>query len=219
MNDISNRTLALFLVAAIVLSAGSMLIFLDRGSNPTGYATSGTGTVDLDVTSTLAITMEDNSIDYGECTLLPGVTTYVDSALNSSNVNNTQCTLTGWADVDDSGNNAGDWIQVQNYGNIPAKVTFTSDTIQNDFFTGDQNLSKLRYKTAQGLDATNTSTTGCASLGSEAEIDSTSTNFSVCTSLASGPQGLVRLYTEADMTYDVTGTTNQVTLTFLAETV
>lgn len=204
MDDISNRTLALFLVAAIVVSAGGALIALQSTNNygPTGFAVEGQ--VNLTVGETLAISLTDGSINFGECTLIPGTFTYVDSSQNNTQVNNSVCSLNaGW-------NSTGsDFIQVWNYGNVDANVTLTSDHTSISFFTGDDDDSTIKYWTVNNVSCTDPQTT-------RLELNSTSTNFTVCNNLLKSV-GKVNLYVDANMSYKVTSTATTTTLTFLAE--
>ncbi|MCF7799319.1 hypothetical protein K9M74_05445, partial [Candidatus Woesearchaeota archaeon] len=70
--DISNKTLGLLLVAAIVVSVGGTLMSLNQleSVSPTGFATTGSGTVDLDIGSYVAIVVDDTAINFGTCTLV-----------------------------------------------------------------------------------------------------------------------------------------------------
>ena len=66
--DISNKTLAMFLVAAIVLSLGGTLISLNKLNNivgPTALATQQTGTVNFSIYETLDISISNATLDFG----------------------------------------------------------------------------------------------------------------------------------------------------------
>ncbi len=72
MEDISNRTLATLLIAAIVISLGGTVISLNRLSRITtpaqqitGMAQTSGGQVNLTVQSSLSIVLTANSIDFG----------------------------------------------------------------------------------------------------------------------------------------------------------
>ena len=128
--DISNKTLALFLVAAIVLSLGGTLISLNRINKitgPTGYATTGTGFVNLSIVTNTDISIINATVDFGA-----GVVN-VSNGCNFANLSNND-TL-GW-------NAGGCWVNqssngiavrnetsrfvVQNDGNVNVSVTMTS---------------------------------------------------------------------------------------------
>ena len=69
MDDISNRTLALLLVTAIVVSLGATVYTLNVmsgvGVPPTGRAQSEAGEVNLSVESAISIILHNNTIDFG----------------------------------------------------------------------------------------------------------------------------------------------------------
>ena len=69
--DISNKTLAMFLVAAIVVSIAGTTISLNRlgdiSTSPTGFATSGVGNVSLNVNTDLSIVLDEAWINFGDC--------------------------------------------------------------------------------------------------------------------------------------------------------
>ena len=73
--DISNRTLGLLLVAAIVVSIGSTFFMLNSITSApgfTGYLTgtdSGSGDVKLNLSTVISINMASSLIDFGTCQL------------------------------------------------------------------------------------------------------------------------------------------------------
>lgn len=110
--DISNKTLALFLLAAMVVSLGGTIMSLSHISDlsATGLVTD-TGTVDLEIETALSITTEDdNNIDFGECQPLAGVT----GTINSEGTENTSEICDNFL--------AGNGIAVRNNGNVDALV-------------------------------------------------------------------------------------------------
>jgi hypothetical protein len=141
--DISNRTLGLLLIAAIVVSIGSTFFVLDNMSDNvviTGYLTSDDGNVSLDIKSFISIDVVDTSIDFGECTLNtshPSNTTTFDSSLASSTINNTLCDMT-W----DS-----DFISVENDGTINVNLTVVSNATANSTYvnTAGSATTKSQY--------------------------------------------------------------------------
>lgn len=118
--DISNKTLAMFLVAAIVASLAGTMISLNKigglGYGPTGFATNATdtGNVSITVESSVAISLGESDIIFTGCTTHPSLNITVDSTGTgvpgncSSLVPNTPY----------SG------ITIFNDGNVPANVTF-----------------------------------------------------------------------------------------------
>lgn len=139
--DISNRTLGLLLVAAIVVSIGGTFISLnslnDLGGAPTGFATTDTGNVTLTVSNVVSIIVNDSSIDFGACTMVINATkTSSDYYSNSSD---------GYADIAECSNHASfpDNISVQNIGNTNATVTVQSNIGATTLF-GDSSAT-MKY--------------------------------------------------------------------------
>jgi hypothetical protein len=67
MDDISNRTLAIFLITAIIVSLGATVTVLNKINlgSPTGMATSDTANVSLTVSSTVSFLLRNDTIDFG----------------------------------------------------------------------------------------------------------------------------------------------------------
>lgn len=115
MNELSNKALSLFLLAAIVVSLGGTLVVLNKlgTMHPTGFAASATGTVNLTVASTKSITTnESNLINFGSCTTAGS---YFD-VINSENTLNTS---TRCPSLDSTYRN----ISVRNDGNANGSIT------------------------------------------------------------------------------------------------
>jgi hypothetical protein len=120
MDDLSNKTLAMFLLAAMVVSLfGTFMVLNKVGTNlgPTGFATQGTGIVNLTVDSFLSITTNESSlIEFGDCTLNES------RAVNITSMR-TEDTVTYCEDYDTPSN-----ISVRNNGNVVVNVSISSDT-------------------------------------------------------------------------------------------
>ncbi len=115
--DISNKTLAMFLVAAIVASIAGTMISLDKlGAidGPTGYVPHDyTGNVTINISEELSITIStDSTIDFGACAPLAGQTAFL------SSTNNTDA----WDSCGDSGSLPDEFV-ILNDGNVHANVT------------------------------------------------------------------------------------------------
>lgn len=116
--EVTNKTLGLLLIAAIVVSLGGTFVSLNKlgGVSTTGYATNNeTGTVTLTVDTALSILVSDNNINFGSCTP-QAVNIFLDSELGAGGVNNTYCT----------GGTFPDRLVIDNDGNIDANVTVRS---------------------------------------------------------------------------------------------
>ncbi len=158
--DLSNKTLGLLLVAAIVISIGGTIISLNKldAVSTTGYAVQS-GTVTLNVPEALSIVLTNASIDFGDCMInTTRGFNFVDSSLDVTGANNAECD--GTLDFPDS-------IVVRNDGNVNANVSVRSDINGTEFFN-EQN-SWIAYRA--GEPALNF---GCAN-----DLADTFTNFTV----------------------------------------
>lgn len=170
--DISNKTLGLLLVAAIVVSVGGTFLSLQQlGSlSATGYATSDTGLVNLTVEEVLSIELIDSVIDFGQCTPHHTDDITVDSSLAAGAVNNSACSATGAFP---------DYLRLRNAGNVHACVDMQTDRNADDLF-GTDGVSSIWYKVE------NATAPGCAGTMQDAYNQLTLTganDYPVCTNL------------------------------------
>lgn len=147
--DLSNKTLGLLLVAAIVISIGGTIISLNRldGISTTGFATQNdTGQVVLTVPNSLSITLLNNTIDFGSCLIntTQGYTV-VDSALNGSGADNDDCSNTGTFP---------EYLVLDNDGNVNANVSVRTDANGTSMF--NTQASWIAYNVINGSEP------GCA---------------------------------------------------------
>jgi hypothetical protein len=79
MDEISNKTLAILLIGAIVISLGGTLISLNRLAGIrapiTGFATTDTASVDLEISSLAEVNFTTDSISWGTGTVVSGKST------------------------------------------------------------------------------------------------------------------------------------------------
>jgi len=144
--DISNKTLGLLLVAAIVVSVGGTLMSLNQLEtiSPTGLATTGSGTVTLAIESYVAIVVDDNTINFGTCQLVSTGNTLFNSTLDdtaSNGANNSLCT--GGEIVTFPSN-----ITVRNTGTLDAAITFNASVSAGNLNGSTMfgtTLSSVRY--------------------------------------------------------------------------
>ncbi|MFH1133553.1 MAG: hypothetical protein V1735_03620, partial [Nanoarchaeota archaeon] len=123
-SDISNRTLAILMLFAIVISLGGLYLStnrLARIGGITGFASSGTGSVNVTIVSFNSIAIEDALINFGNCTPTAGT----GDNLSSNESSEPACVTTG-------GTGSGvypDNVSVSNDGNTNINVTVkTSNT-------------------------------------------------------------------------------------------
>ena len=138
--EVSNKTLGVLLIAAIVVSLGGTFVSLNKlgGVSPTGYATNNvTGTVQLTVGTSTSIVINtdtyDNVVDFGECS--PGASMlFLDSDNGASVGDNAECTGSSLGA-------SGDYIQIENDGNIDANVTVRASVNGTNLFDTNGGLA------------------------------------------------------------------------------
>lgn len=145
--DLSNKALALILVAAIVVSLGGTLVSLDKLSSLggiTGYATTtDTGTAQLTINGSVVITFVNNSIDWGT-----GYTNTTGAGIqycemDSEGTMGANCT--DFTTVSD-----GFWIR--NDGNVNVTLELLSNTTAAQFLGGTSPELQWKLSDATGVD-------------------------------------------------------------------
>ena len=148
MAEISNRTLAILMVVAILVSLGGLFLSLDRLSKlqagvPPGittFATTGAGRANVSVAPTISIILDDNTINFGTCTLTAGAydlelqsnwTCNGGASCNSMNI--TSATTGGTCANSDS---APANISIRNDGNVDINVTVATTANTTSLFSG-----------------------------------------------------------------------------------
>jgi len=163
--DISNKTLGLLLVAAIVVSVGGTFFSLDKldGFSTTGYATDGTGAVNLSINTSVSIKMNDSVIDFGTCTIPSGGATF-SSNNTAASANNTYCNGT-----------FPDLMTVENDGNTNADVVVSVDGTPSGIYANAATAS-MDFKTESVG-------SGCATPHDWTTFVSAGTDYSACGNL------------------------------------
>lgn len=215
--DLSNKTLALLLVAAMVISIGGTFLSLQKlgqVQTPTGYATNNqTGDVTIAVSSELSVVVNDSTIDFGSCSIN---TTQGFSYLMSAGAQGTE-------DNSDCDNTLGfpDWLEIRNDGNKDGNLTMRTQYNKSGFFVTDPTgLSFLKFN------VTNISATiGCdGSVFANNVLDSNQTmdkgiggnySYTICSNLSvASPNNGVFFYMIANLSAGATtipGGVNQLT--------
>ncbi len=141
--DISNKTLAAFLLAAIVISLAGTIISLNKigDLSTTGFGTAS-GNVSLSIEEALSITTEDSdSISFGNC----NVNTSADQLISSDEIGGGSHGLC-------SGYTATQYIALRNDGNIRVAVNVSPSDVGEDnpgsggFLPSESETSTLAYK-------------------------------------------------------------------------
>ncbi|MGM5481813.1 MAG: hypothetical protein ACQESE_05390 [Nanobdellota archaeon] len=172
---ISNKTLSVLLIAAIVVSVGGTffsLMMLQAPSTPTGFAQQDSGDVILNVPTSLSIILEDNSIDFGNCVPDTSAQIFVDSFQAEADVDNSNCSNTALFP---------DNMTLANNGNVDAIVNLTSTHNATDLF-GDAGDNGFAFKVQN-----QSSNPGCAGVMQQAYLNFTNTSqqYNVCNNLTS----------------------------------
>ncbi|MFC1648648.1 hypothetical protein ACFL1B_04275 [Nanoarchaeota archaeon] len=160
--DLSNKSLALLLLAAIVISLGGTLVSLNKinqityaggGPGVTGFAT-GTGNVTVNISTAVGCTV-DSEVDFG-------TSVAADIYVSSENANDA---YSSFGDCTSLAACRG--MQLNNTGNVELNVSFLSALAGANFITGDSALNAdFQYRIENGTD-TNTNP-GCEDNGDAA---------------------------------------------------
>lgn len=224
--DISNRALAMFLLAAIVVSLAGTITSLNRlGSiSTTGYASTDTGTVQLVVAGSLSITTADAtpSINFVGCVPYPGGSVSINSE-NSSNTSGANG-ICGYASIQN--------ITVRNDGTVDANVTIQSNEVgelegSGSFLEATPDASDIAFK-AENHSRDTGSTGGCSSLVGNVNAFTQYTNFTatgtkhpLCANLTWGEDTTNSLTTDFEIVVprNVAAQTATATITYTAHTI
>lgn len=189
--SVSNKTLAVMLLAAIVVSLGGTFISLNKlgAISTTGHSTAD-GTVQLNIATNLEITTDNSGINFGECVLGDNAAGFtINSETPGGNANGNCSTYS----VEDG-------ITVRNSGNVNALVVFNVDKIgsaQSGTFlnTGSTN-SSIAYKLVNegATVVAGTFGAGCNSgLGATSYTIFTNTSdHAVCGNLTTGANSIMK---------------------------
>lgn len=157
--DETNKTLALLLVAAIIVSLGGTIISLNKLGEMelagiTGFAsTNDTGTVTLSVTDSTQIAFTTTTLDFGtgfvngtancnNCTM------WTNSSIGGENYSDPCCAGTSWPSL---GLESGLWIENQGNTNLSVQLNFTEDA--SEFIGGDTVTPLVQFKLFTDNDA------------------------------------------------------------------
>ena len=157
MADISNKTLALLMVGAIVVSLGGLFVSLDRLSRiqtggvflPGTGAAIAVGKTNVTIASSAGISLQDTFINFGECNT---------PAVGVANLSSNQTTGDGGYCT---GETFPDFIWLRNDGNNNLNITVKTDKSARSFLgTSSSNGSSFYFTTRNGTEAIGT--TGAA---------------------------------------------------------
>jgi hypothetical protein len=148
-DDISNRTLATILVAAIVVSLGSTLISLNKLGGlswVTGRAVSDLGTAQVSVQESLSIVLLTDSVNFGTGFINTSNTNCVTNNVNLSTLgagfNYETCFVGGGTGTD---------FVLQNNGNVNASVSVRGPSAVTLFGSANPLQKAFRYKASDSV--------------------------------------------------------------------
>jgi hypothetical protein len=173
MDEISNKTLAILLTVAIVVSIGGTLISVYRISQfqvpvitqipgITGFAQASpvTGQANLTVVESVAVTFRKNMVEFGSG--------YVNSTncqacnMTTYNVTDDTCCAQGWTTA--GGFNVPDGLWIANTGNKPINLNVTSNATAAQFIGGTNPVFQWNFSSG---DTANCTGTGCSGIGGD----------------------------------------------------
>ena len=207
--SLSNKSLALLLVAAIVISLGGTIVSINKFSeikigrpvSVTGRATEGTGEVNLTITSNASCTV-DTGVDFGTNTSRDAdLTSDADNSALGFNDCSTGTTCPG--------------ILINNTGNVRLNVTFNSSVDGSDFLGAGSADDEFRYK----IDETEKTADGCAVNGSIVWTNVPTTSAIVCDSLNYSTSDGITIDFNVNITSTTTTGLKQATITVGCEDV
>ncbi len=170
-----NRSFVVLLIAAIVVSIGSTVInlsSLQRIGGITGFAQTAQGTVTFSVNESVSITLDDDTIDFGECVLNnSGMITYESNVTNGTSVQGFSC---------DGLAGGPDYMVIENDGNVNVLVNLSSNVSGTQLI--ESPTSRGAFWFVAGENETNSCASGLAS--SWVNITAAAQEYGVCGNLS-----------------------------------
>ncbi len=181
--EISNNTLALFLIAAVAISVVGTFVSLDKLNTlskltATGFATSNSqATATLNISTTTSIKFSINSVDFGTGSVnTTGTYTNCTMTINESSA----ITKVGCIGFNDT-NAAGDTFIIENDGGTDLNVTLNSTKTAATFIGGNASIVSFQYAVSNNETASGNSCAGTLGLVGWTEVNTSDRN--ICTNL------------------------------------
>jgi hypothetical protein len=181
--EISNKTLALFLVGAIVVSLAGTIVSLNKldALTTTGYATdTDSGTATLTVQTLASIKFAINTVNFGS----GSVNTSTGIQQCNLTINDTYAiTKSNCIGFYDNNNNAasGNTFTIENDGNANLNVTLNSTVNSTEFLGGSHVYALFQYTVSNNLSGSGACT---GTLGVPTWASFSKVNTNVCTNLS-----------------------------------
>ena len=189
--EISNKTLAILLVIAIVLAVGGALLSLGR-TGITGLG-SGTGYVNVTVSQDTSISVSHPDIDFGSGNI-EGTNETAQLISNGTTIN--------WSSAQATPHS----ITINNGGNVNITVTVSAERNSTSFFLNQTGTKEYKYKTENNE-------SGSAQSLVTTLTDLNTTTQTICTHLSSASANTINLVASLQFGTTIQGTFTD-TLTF-----
>ena len=176
--EISNKTLAVIVVAAIVVTLGSTALIMRMGSPViTGMAIEQAGTAQFNITAVVSIDLTNTLVEFGA-----GVTDGgVPAIINTGDAGTGSVTNGSWSAYSGAG------FVVENDGNVAINVTVYSSNDADGFIGGTAAVNQYEWKTDETTDDGSAETVTCGSkIGSYTEVSTTANATMFCSNLLFG---------------------------------
>lgn len=216
MREVSNNTVMVALIIALVLSLGGSAVVLTKISSfrdmmhPTGFATDGY--VKIAINETLRLNVTVDTIDFGTCDIA-GL-----SSIQSINSEWSNTDISTNTDITCNSSTLPDNLTVANTGNAPFNLTLRSDATGTDLLNSTN--ADLSFRATE-IDASCTGIGGTLT-DTYTTIANNATDYQVCTNMTYGnPSPTVALWANFTIPTDAStsGSEAQATLTFTAQSV
>jgi len=193
MRRVSNRTLAVFLIIAIIISFVGTLASLNKlGKGVTGFGT--IGEVNVTITQQAAFNLTFPSIHFG--------TGYVSPDSDNAYLSSEKGTSTGWTST--VGFSAGG-IVIENVGNTDLNITFHLAENTSSFIGGTN--SQFYYKSAENETNSCNGSVGGDIVSTPTPILAANDNRTICSNLSSrGTADALDFYVNLTIPQDASGT-------------
>lgn len=206
--EISNKTLAWFVIGAIVVSLTGSLVSM-RSTSITGYVTSNTsGEAKVDVSQSVVLRYVTNSTNFGS-----GTIDTENSATNCTLAIDTDTTVikagcNGFANTNEGP------LTLENVGTSYLSVTLNFSDNASTFIGGNQSVAKLQFKVANN--ESNSCTPGGIPFLTWTEVGTPNSTVVACTNLSWNPSAN-SLRVGLNMTIPTDTISGQKTLTNVAQ--
>ena len=153
-DEISNKTLAILVVAAIVVTLGGTMLVIRQGPSVTltGLYTTQQGTAAFNVSEVVSIKINQNSINFGEG--------YVNESDTFCTMDSTGAHTTACDGSWNNPSNAG--FIIENNGNVDCQVAINASTA-SEFVGGTATTPQYNFKSSDKTGETGSCTSGLVS--------------------------------------------------------